>query len=301
MAVSTGISRDPLDRALERVSGLEFQPPVRFVNHGPMACEALSVLGAEESIEAWVSGFEASMVVAAEPRPPGWGPDVAWWDNLGDSRLRPEWIGYFQQAIEAGGCDAVIKLWVPRLMPGLAAALFHGVIRTAHAVRAVNRRDSLARRTELAHALGNWSAWCRPGEPVDNYRLDEEPGRAAVDAARRGATAYARQPSIYYLHGITGAMAVDLLAPFLTPEQAAAAVAHLRAEHANLYRGTPDGDRGTNGDQWPAGVIGAAVSSRDPHQVKLVEACRRGYAASQDDVFCVAAETVTRASPAFAG
>jgi hypothetical protein len=37
----------------------------------------------------------------------------------------------------------------------------------------------------------------------------------------------------------------------------------------------------------------AAVHSLDPHQVKLVEACRRGHAATGDPAFAAAAETVT--------
>src|SRR5262245_30593700 len=143
-----GTPADPLDRALERVSGLEFKPPIRFVNHGPMACEALSALGAEESIGVWVPGFEASMGVAPGPVAPHWGAHFAWQENLGDSRLLPEWLGYFERAIDDAGWQAVVELWVPRFLPGLAAALFHGVIRTAHAVRAVTHADSPARRAE---------------------------------------------------------------------------------------------------------------------------------------------------------
>ena len=44
----------------------------------------------------------------------------------------------------------------------------------------------------------------------------------------------------------------------------------------------------------PGGELaGAAVHSLDPHQVKLVEACRRGLAATGDPAFAAAAETVT--------
>jgi hypothetical protein len=44
----------------------------------------------------------------------------------------------------------------------------------------------------------------------------------------------------------------------------------------------------------PGGELaGAAVRSLDPHQVKLVEACRRGLAATGDPAFAAAAETVT--------
>jgi len=44
----------------------------------------------------------------------------------------------------------------------------------------------------------------------------------------------------------------------------------------------------------PGGELtAAAVHSLDPHQVKLVEACRRGLAAAGDPAFAAAAETVT--------
>jgi hypothetical protein len=44
----------------------------------------------------------------------------------------------------------------------------------------------------------------------------------------------------------------------------------------------------------PGGELAvAAVRSLDPHQVKLVKACRRGLAASGDPAFAAAAETVT--------
>ena len=36
-----------------------------------------------------------------------------------------------------------------------------------------------------------------------------------------------------------------------------------------------------------------ASTSLDPHQVKLVEACRRGHTATGDPAFAAAAETVT--------
>jgi hypothetical protein len=47
---------------------------------------------------------------------------------------------------EDGWPDAVAT-WVPRLMPALRIALFHGVIRTAHAVRAIDvgRHTAVAR------------------------------------------------------------------------------------------------------------------------------------------------------------
>ncbi|MGH3155280.1 MAG: hypothetical protein ACRDNF_01690 [Streptosporangiaceae bacterium] len=40
-----------------------------------------------------------------------------------------------------------------------------------------------------------------------------------------------------------------------------------------------------------------AVHSLDPHQVKLVEACQRGHAATGDPAFTAAAATVTGLHP----
>ena len=48
----------------------------------------------------------------------------------------------------------------------------------------------------------------------------------------------------------------------------------------------PGGPRGSD-------LTAVAVRSLDPHQVKLVEACRRGLAATGDPAFAAAAETVT--------
>jgi hypothetical protein len=44
---------------------------------------------------------------------------------------------------------------------------------------------------------------------------------------------------------------------------------------------------------WDDDVADAASRSYDPHQVKLVEACRRGFGITGDVGFIVAAETAT--------
>ena len=79
----------------------------------------------------------------------------------------------------------------------------------------------------------------------------------------------------------------------ISTDAGTAGLAQVRAEHASLYRGgepTEPTEAGTApGDQ----LARAAADSRDPHQVKLVEACRRGYAATGDPTFAAAAETVT--------
>jgi hypothetical protein len=126
-----------LDDALDRVSALDFEVPNPFVNHAPMACEALAAMNLDSLIEDWVEQFETSMREAVRPVTPNWHGDFDWKAHFGDYRLLPEWMGYFGGAIDNEGWRVVVERWVPRLMPDLAAALFHGVIRTSHAVRAI--------------------------------------------------------------------------------------------------------------------------------------------------------------------
>jgi hypothetical protein len=178
-------------------------------------------------------------------------------------------------------------------MPALAVALFHGAIRAAHAVRAIDAVDTPARRAELARALGYWAARFRAGEPAAEGLEVEDLRLALVDAAADGARRYLTRPNIFNLHGVTGAMAVELVADHISAEDGAAGLAQVHAEHTSMYRGTAQTETedlvGVPGDQ----LARVAADSRDPHQVKLVEACRRGYAASGDATFVAAAETVT--------
>src|SRR5207302_8597015 len=127
-------------------------------------------------------------------------------------------------------------VWVPRLMPALAVALFHGAIRAAHAVRAIDAVDTPARRAELARALGYWAARYRAGEQAaEGVEVEdaEDLRLALVDAAADGARRYLTRPNIFNLHGVTGAMAVELVADHISPEDGAAGLAQVVAEHTS--------------------------------------------------------------------
>jgi hypothetical protein len=287
-----GSSAAILDNALDRVSALDFEVPNPFVNHAPMACEALAALSLDSVIEDWVEQFETSMREAVQPVTPDWHGDFGWKDLFGDYRLLPQWTGYFGRAIDEEGWGVIVEGWVPRLMPGLAAALFHGVIRTSHAVRAIEVADTRARRDELARALGNWAVWFSPGEPTDQSAGFEDPGLAVLRAAALGAGSYVSEPNIFNLHGITGAMAVHLLSGHLSPGDARVAVAQLRAEHRSLYRGVVPQVSGGEAC-WDEAIVVAASTSYDSHQIKLVEACRRAFQITADPAFLRAAEVVT--------
>jgi hypothetical protein len=279
-----------LDEAFERMAAASFELPNGFVNHGAMACEALAVLDCADDIDSWARRFARAGGATIEPVAPA---GVEWRQALGSYDRLPEWIGYFAQVIDDQGWADVVEAWVPRLMPALRTALFHGAIRTAHAVRAIDAADTPPRRGELARALGYWAARYHAGQPARSQGPADDPRTAIIRAAADGARRYLTRPNIVHLHGVTGAMAVEILVGHIPATAATAALAQVHAEHAALYAGVEPVD-----NLRPAGppggeLVPAAVRSLDPHQVKLVEACKRGLAATGDPAFAAAAETVT--------
>jgi hypothetical protein len=279
-----------LDDAFERMASSGFELPNGFVNHGAMACEALAALGFDREIDGWARRFSR---IAGPGVTPEHDPAFDWRSSLGDYGRLPGWIGHFELLIDSDGWRETVAAWVPRLTPGLATALFHGAIRAAHAVRAIEASDTLPRRRELARALGYWAARSRPGQESGPPARVDDLHAAVVEAAAEGARHYLSSPGILFLHGVTGAMALDILVRHVPETEGARGLAQLRAEHAALYPaaapGRPSGAAGDVSDE----LARAAEASGDPHQVKLVEACRRAHGASGDPEFVLAARTVT--------
>ena len=279
-----------LDEAFERMTAASFELPNGFVNHGAMACEALAVLDCADDIDSWARRFARAGGVRVEPMAAA---GFEWRQALGAYDRLPEWIGYFARAIDDEGWAGVVETGVPRLMPALRTALFHGAIRTAHAVRAIDAVDTPPRRGELARALGYWAARYRQGQPAGPLPPSGDLRMAVVQAAADGARRYLARPDILHLHGVTGAMAVEILAVHIPAGDGAAALAQVHAEHAALYAATQPVTQPHPARPPGSDLTAAAVHSLDPHQVKLVEACQRGHAATGDPAFAAAAETVT--------
>ena len=177
-----------LDEAYERIAAASFELPNGFVNHGAMACEALAMLDCAGDIDSWARRFAQAGGVTVEPVASA---SFEWGEALGSYGHLPEWIGYFARAIDDQGWERVAETWVPPLMPALRTALFHGAIRTAHAVRAIEAVDTPPRRGELARALGYWAARYQAGQPAGPHAPADDPraavgvGDGHVDSARR--------------------------------------------------------------------------------------------------------------------
>ena len=128
----------------------------RLANHGPMAAEALVALDRPEAVVPWVESYRRRLrehpgsTRPIDPR--------EWREALGDGARVGDWIAFFDRQLKEGPRSGVLGEWVPRLAPGVIAAAFHGVIRTAHAVRSLGLQETEARRRELAQGLGYWAA-----------------------------------------------------------------------------------------------------------------------------------------------
>lgn len=169
---------DILDDALDRLAGHAFVDGPGFACHGTMGAQALTSLGAGERVPAWVDAYVAAHppVDAPPPRSTIHGADrTGWQEALGDFSRARDWLELFERELADEPWRAVVRRWAPRLVPGCAGGLTHGLLRTAHAVRAMQDvpvPSNLMRR-ELAFGLASWAAWFRelPGDVGFRGRL----------------------------------------------------------------------------------------------------------------------------------
>jgi hypothetical protein len=147
---------EAMEAALARLARTGPEYHGGLANHGPMASEALVVMDRPDAVVPWVDYYRKRLV----DRPSGTRPIAAadWFEALGQEPRVGDWIVFFDRRVEERPWKAVLSEWVPRLSPGIIAAAFHGVIRTAHAVRSLDAKETPARRRELAEGLAYWAA-----------------------------------------------------------------------------------------------------------------------------------------------
>lgn len=153
-----------LDEALLRLhtSGPEFRGYLS--NHGPMAVEALVHNGQAHTVHRWLDGYTDKLesVPSARARI----TEANWREALGDSSRVTDWTAYFTHQVAERPWRELLAEWWPRLLPGIAGAATHPVIRVGHAVRSLlTEGEDAARTAEFAHALGYWAARHLPCPP----------------------------------------------------------------------------------------------------------------------------------------
>ena len=280
-------------------------------NHLPMALAALHHLGASpERLAAFAQGC-APRLQAAPPAQP-WPPGDPWPDRLG----HPEaWSGYralFSEWIAQEGASEMLGQVLPQLMPGVGAAGFHGLIRTASAVR-------VGHLGELADGLAYWaSRHLRLGalhnplagtarapaaeDPVAllrelparrsrqglisdqlldvarDGRINRVAARLMVDGhtlerlARTAAFAYAHTGNFTALHLVTGTHALRVLTRFLDEPLVAWAWHWQAFAHAVVAARLQPAGEVVL-RPWKS-LIARALDHDDEHVIKLVESCR---------------------------
>lgn len=156
-----GSPKDAYLEGLARLAGRGFEFDGVLSNHGPMAVDALVACGETEAVVRWVNTYREYL--GDEPAPSNTITDEDWRNALGDFSRVADWTEHFRRQLDEQGTSVVIDEWWPRLLPGAAGAGTHGVIRTAHAIRAwsLTQPEPLV-LDELAHGFGYWAARYTP-------------------------------------------------------------------------------------------------------------------------------------------
>lgn len=168
-----------LDAALEPLQELGPLLTNGFVNHVPMAAEALVAMGQGDVAAKWVRANLSEILPENALAPP---IDASAWEGaLGDPRQFDAWRSFFHHRLASGAWEPVLDQWAARLAPGLFAAAAHGIIRVGHGVRALGVEDTPLRRRELAEGLALWAGSYQPlPTDEDGPSLDLSPAEALL-------------------------------------------------------------------------------------------------------------------------
>ncbi len=282
------LNEDVLDEAYRKyVNSDPFLPITHFIDHATMGAEALVALGMGDKVQEWISHHRVRTYTAQQT---GVAIDKDWLQALGRRDCHGDWILHFDAALATRPFEEVLDEWVPRFAHEVGAFLFHGLIRTEHATRALSHKDTLDRRIELAHGLALWAIGVK--SPPTRNSGEAEADSDILNFARFGAAAFISDPNVPKLHLVTGPMAYMMLAPHLektTHSIARRSFAKTHSLAAKQFKGLkPTVYKAPNGilNEERMQVLAA---QHDAHPIKLTEAALRGHRQSHDDIFLKAA------------
>ncbi|MFE0730709.1 hypothetical protein ACFW2X_21150 [Streptomyces antibioticus] len=316
---------DAVSEALERLRGVGFEHGPRFVNHAPMAAEALAHMGHTDDVPRWVDHNLRTHTYHDVPEA-RWTIDAAdpddWRSALGDFGRVADWTALFERELDHAPWPQVLARWWPRLLPGMSGVLTHGVIRTAHAVRALSRavpgEEDRLLGAELAQGLGYWAAryavhapGVRPGD-ADPRTGDGDGAAAALDAlVAEYCGVYASVPQrhpVPLIHSITGPAAVRLVLEHLPADQRHVSYLVARDVSATMsgWFSVPAATARSSAaalEEVPdlTEVFATAAGLGDEHAIKLAEAAVRHEALAPDPRHAAAAHAANRGLARFRG
>ena len=172
----------PLHALLD--ANLQLPPEYRdqLTSHLPMALHALHSLGAspqrmQDFYASYRQRFQGRTAPAAtEVTQP---TALDWLALRGQADAYPALLAYFTERVSREDANAILHLTLPDLMPGVSAAAFHGVIRTAHAVQSGHTPELAA---ALAYWAWRWQTLDAPPSPDTLIGLDPWATRLVLDS-----------------------------------------------------------------------------------------------------------------------
>ncbi|HWS37568.1 MAG TPA: questin oxidase family protein [Actinoplanes sp.] len=172
-----------VDEVYQRLSGTGPERDGWLSNHAPMAAEALIRHGQGAVVHRWLDAYADRL----EPRPRGISPILAedWRSPLGDPGRTGDWLVFFERELDLAPWRDVLVRWWPRLLPGIAAGVTHGVIRVGHAVRSLVDAETPGRIAELGQGLAYWAGRWQPLAPPGAGPYPATDPRAALDSMPR--------------------------------------------------------------------------------------------------------------------
>lgn len=229
------MNHDALDNALAQLRGTT--PEVAGggnPNHGPMAAEALAALDLGEAAPSWARDYRqrlGTLPTAVDPVTPS-----TWREALGDESLVANWVVFFHRLLARTPWQDVLAAWLPRLVPAISSAGGHGMVRVAHAVRAVSAAATVPRIEELGAALAYWCSYYRQFDRMPRLVGDLDVGTALglVPRIMRGSQRIGMPRK--FLYEVSGSAqlldALDRLAP---DQSVASALSALTEAGARQY------------------------------------------------------------------
>jgi hypothetical protein len=271
----------------------------RLSNHAPMAADALIRLGGSDGVHRWIDCYLARLDEAPTGR---WPIDpVNWRDSLGDPSRLGDWLRFFERQLAEHPWQDILALWWPRLLPGAIGAVGHPLIRTGHAVRAIQESLTDVRVAELGQALGYWAArWtplprmeplgCTPPAELSQIpMLLDELTDSAVGCYRQ----WASSSPVMLIHAATVPRAARLVLLAVPEELWPMSYRHTWAATAAIVSAYRPQGRGPAEPAVPPKlsaeiVADAAMSSSDAHALKFTEVALESHARGLTDALAAA-------------
>jgi hypothetical protein len=230
------------DEALERLRGTGSEiAGGPAPNHGPMAAEALVAMGCDDVVVGWADRYRRQLDAIPPSRSPV--TEENWEHALGAIDRFGDWVAYFAAQLDEAPWQGVFQQWIGRLLPATPSAGAHGLIRTAHALRALADAETSLRIEELGVALAYWAAYYRklPGTPrlTGTLDLDDALLRVPLFLSGQARPGMPRQVylSVMQAHGVEFSQAVDGAAE---PESVEDALSSLTEAGARMYLANAD-------------------------------------------------------------